>query len=149
MLIVFLFVFAGLLIGVGCYRYEHKTSEYHDTGMGQFVLGTILASALLVSAITAIYSHADNVGTVRAQKYAIAVQQQRIAGLEANVVSLKAGVPGALPNRDAPIKALIDQLAAAQGDLATARMAEAEARIDIERRKAGPFWFVVWIYGEP
>jgi len=106
---------------------------------------------LLIGPITSYFKHADNLGTLRAQKYVIAVYEKRIE--ELNVVLSKM-IPkgrsknGILLNQDSPVRSIVDNISLANADLAKARREEAQAKITIAQRKAGPFAFIVKWCGE-
>uniref|UniRef100_A0A6H2A0K8 LemA family protein n=1 Tax=viral metagenome TaxID=1070528 RepID=A0A6H2A0K8_9ZZZZ len=123
---------------------------------GEDVVFAIVASLavlfmLLTAPIASYLKHADNLGTLRAQKYVIAVYEKRIE--ELNVVLSKMIPEGrsknaVLLNQDSPVKSIVDNISIANADLAKARAEEAKAKITIAQRKAGPFAFVVKWCGE-
>ena len=121
----------------------------------EFVFAIVASLAvlfiLLVAPIPSYLKHADNLGTLRAQKYVIAVYEKRIE--ELNVVLSKMIPEGRsknaiLLNQDSPVKSIVDNISIANADLAKARAEEAKAKITIAQRKAGPFAFVVKWCGE-
>lgn len=128
-----------------------QRSGYH-TGEHTFftVIPSVVLLVLVLLAVCSVVGHTDDLGTIRAQATIISVMEQRLVDLRTDMSSLRDSSPGAqFMNADTPIKALIDQIAQANNDLAIARVTKANAEVSIAKRKAGPMWFVVSMYGEP
>lgn len=51
-------------------------------------------------------------------------------------------------NADSPVRGIIESISKANEDLAKARVEEANSRVSIAKRKAGPFHFIVKWFGE-
>jgi hypothetical protein len=119
----------------------------HEDAIAFDVIGCILLGITGVTICASFYEHAENLGTIRAQHFAVEVQQNRVNALQTALKSIHSEGT-ALMNSDTPAKSLIDAIAAAQNDLATVAMKEADAKIEIASRKAGPWWFVPKIYGD-
>ena len=143
-MVIGLFVILLLLVLSGAFL------EGEVGGFG-IVIGGLGTFFLTIAVGGSVMFHADDVGTVRAYSAVIEAQEQRVSELRGvlndrfDITKTDAQV---LLNADSPVKAVVESLAEATKDLAWARRHLANAKVDIERRKAGPFWFVVSIYGE-
>ncbi len=114
-----------------------------------------LASALQVFAFGALVSfftafpclmtwseHAGDLAVIKAQSGVIAVYQERVNSLEGRLNS--ADYPsGSLVNADTPIAAIVMSLTDAESELARAKAKEAQAKVNIERTRAGPMSGVI------
>lgn len=110
---------------------------------------TVIQLILVSMTMLSYMSHAVDLGTIRAQNEVVKVYEKRIQALKADINEL---VPemrstNVLLNADSPVKAMIDQLAKANEELAAAEATKAVAIRSIARRDAGPFWFVVALAG--
>lgn len=116
-------------------------------GEESVVFMVIFFFVLLVAPFASYTNHADNLGTIKAQYHVIEVQNQRLSSLKASLQeALKNDAKMALLNADSPIKAIVDQIAEAEKDLAKAKTVKAEAEVSIAKRKIGLFKFVTWLF---
>jgi peptidoglycan hydrolase CwlO-like protein len=121
-----------------------------EEGFASFcaILGLVVTFGFTIATYS---SHANDLGTLRSYQAVVEVQKNRISDLETRLTKI---VPVGhqrvtlLLNADSPIKSLVEQMSIAQRDLSDAEKEIAQAKVNISRRKAGPFWFVVWTYGE-
>jgi hypothetical protein len=139
---LFTIVIAGVLLVVVAVIAEEALS-----GMA----GSVMLSASVLFTFSSFMNHADNLGTVRAYAGVIEANEKRVVELR-GVLNEKFDVTktdaSLLLNADSPARAVVDSLAEATKDLAGSRKFLAATRVEIEQRKAGPFWFVVSLYGE-
>jgi len=134
---------------------RHRKAEDDIAVFG--VIGTIASCAAIVAllgfgvgGIVSWCNHASDLGTIRAGRYSITVQLERCDRLKQELEKdLPMGVNGQtiLLDKDSPYKALIDQLAAAETDLATAKRQVSDARVSVAQRAAGPYGFIVSLMG--
>jgi len=114
-------------------------------------LGMSLAAAILAIigfGMSYMY-HASDLGVLRAQSHVIAVQQTRVDRLKQylQLVGTEGkNLPTALLNHDSPVKAIYDQLALAEKELAASETVRAQALVGITQRGLGPnYIFVKWL----
>lgn len=113
-----------------------------------FLLLTIFSLPLVISAL----NHAYDIGVLKTQHLVIDVYEQRVNELKQLIKTEDGFIQQdntLLANNDNPIGAVVQQLAEATRDLASVRVERVTAIKGIVRRKAGPFWFVVTIMGDP
>jgi hypothetical protein len=121
-----------------------------EGGAGVFNAFSIVFILSLIPMIS-YFGHAEDLGTIRAQKHVIHAYEQRVGELNDQ---LKTMVPEGkqltpiLLNADSPIRSITASISKANEDLAKARVVEANARVSIQKRKAGPFYFIVTWFGE-
>jgi len=94
-------------------------------------------------------NHIDNLGKVRAQEQIIVEYETRIDRLESRLDQFNFPEKSTVSlDSDSPWASIIKSLDNAESQLTEARVERAQAQRTIESRKAGPFWFVVWFYGD-
>lgn len=137
---IWLLIFFFLLFVIGLAK---------DWGGVLFFIAIILVICGL-STFSTYIDHAHDLGTIRNANIIIEVQEQRIESLKKSInefVPLGKN-PGTLFNADSPIKSMIDNMAEAERKLAETKREVVEAKVDISRREAGPFWFIVSMFGK-
>jgi hypothetical protein len=92
-------------------------------------------------------NHANDLGTLRAQKEMVAVYQERVASLDGRLKAFD--FPrGSLLNADSPVATIVASLSEAEKELATVNAERAKAIRSIAQRKAGVFSVIVDWMGE-
>jgi hypothetical protein len=114
-------------------------------GLAAFSVTCVLIWILIP--IPSAYYHYHDLGRVKAQHYAITVQEERIANLKKNLNEITVDVDAEiLLNADSPIKSMVDQLAEAEKSLASSKTTLANAKISIVQREIGFFKFVTKLF---
>jgi len=138
LLVIFIFAFALF-----------KIDNINDDYVGPILVISFFTFVLIsIFTFGSYFGHINDIGIVRGQHFVIEVQEQRIESLQTRLTSLSdpMGKKQVLLNADSPFTSLITELASAEADLAKARTTKALALRDIEKRKIGPFWFIVkWV----
>jgi hypothetical protein len=111
-----------------------------------FVLILIILIVVAFFGFFSALNHVDDLAIVRGQQEVIEVYEDRIKSLETRLNSFKYP-QSALLNADSPVASIVNSLSEAEKEL-KANEERAKARRNIIARKAGPFSFVVTIYGE-
>ena len=142
-MLFFLFVMFILLIALEIWK---------DWSDGFFAVISIIGLlAIIILSFISYICHAQDLGVLRAQQNVIDVQTALVDSLEKRLIRIapvgQQRVQVML-NADSPIKSLVEEISSAQKELTKATVKMAEAKVSIESRKAGPFWFVVSAAGE-
>ena len=157
MIIFLMLLLFGVLIGAG-YRvvkvYYFEGDNYDCTpGPGTLFMITLFCSFIFIMLWGVIVAeHTRNLGEIRTSEQYIENYNQRIVSLKADIKTILGSDPtpdrAILLNADSPIKSMVEQLGVAESDLTTCRHNILKNQAQITARKAGPWWFIVSVYGE-
>jgi hypothetical protein len=116
-----------------------------------FAVGLLIAGISGVAWGPAVFipwaDQANDMGTLEAQDKVIAVYQEQVINLQTELQSFHYA-PGALLNADSPVAAVVKSLTDVQGQLTDAQTKKAQAMVNIEQRRHGPFSGVIWLVGD-
>ncbi len=152
MLFIFLYSICLLFASLAYIRRNETNSdnEHFETGIYAFFSIVLFLFSSLIFAVNS-DSHFKNLATLRTQFERIQILDNRVkelSGLIKDNKNIDNGNLLVVANADSPIRTIVDQLAQANKDLANARCAVVDAKRDIEIRKVGFLWPIVWIYGD-
>ena len=140
----------GFLMFAVASRFETKSvvGAIESSGIAFIIIPVVIFCIMLICFPFSWYYHTGDLGIVRSRSYAIAVQEERCTRLREFLNNIPAIKNGAVVlNSDTPYKALIEQLASAESDLAQSKKTVADARVSIAQRQVGPYGFIVSVMG--
>lgn len=136
-----------VLFAMGVWLIEKTSLE----GIGVFsvAFGAIGLAFAFVSTPFSYVAHANDLGTIRGQAAVIKVYSDRINRLEERLGTFKyVEKPQISLDADSPVASIVKAISEAEMELAGAERVKAESQVDIEKRKAGPWSFIVSWKGE-
>lgn len=131
-------------------KWGNKTRKYETWSIGAGVVGGVFLILSILSLCLIYFCHAGDLGTIRAQKYLIQVQEERVVKLrnDLSVFFMQDNkIPTAFLNKDTPVKSITDQLAMAEEELAKCGTTLAKAKLSVAQRTAGPGSIIVSWFG--
>lgn len=138
---------AIVITAIGLYLLEKNGNS--DLGGFSVCVGVVGLIVSLVTIPFSYVSHADDLGTIRGQAAVIKVYEDRITQLESRLSAFKYPDKAVVSlDADSPVTSIVKSISEAEEQLAQAKRVKASAIVDIEKRKAGPWAFIVNWKGE-
>ena len=149
MILLAALIAVGLIVSGVWAKAKHPDNEGGPAVL--IVLGSIFAFMICLSVTISTFNHAVNIGTVQAWQGVYDVYDRQLTELKDRLDTLNVQVgseASILLNADTPAASMVNAYLQAQQQLAEQEAMTARAKVDIARRNAGPFWFVVRLYGD-